>query len=108
MVYGDRHKYLSAILTLDIEEAAQYASAHGISYHRPEELATHPQICQLLESRVAQLNQHLASYETIKKFIIAPTDFSPETGELTPTLKIKRKVVTQKYQAQLEQLYAEE
>ncbi|HEY7494285.1 MAG TPA: long-chain fatty acid--CoA ligase [Candidatus Tectomicrobia bacterium] len=108
MVYGDRHKYLSAVLTLDMEEAAQYAGAHGISYHQPEDLATHPQIRQLLESRVAQLNQRLASYETIKKFIIAPTDFSPETGELTPTLKIKRKVVAQKYQAQLEQLYAAE
>jgi long-chain acyl-CoA synthetase len=108
MVYGDRHKYLSAILTLDMEEAAQYASAHGISYHRAEDLATHPQMRQLLESRVAQLNQRLASYETVKKFIVAPTDFSLETGELTPTLKIKRQVVTQKYQAQLEQLYAEE
>jgi long-chain acyl-CoA synthetase len=67
--------------------------------------ATHPRIQQLIEARVAQLNTQLASYETIKKFIIAPTDFTPESGELTPTLKIKRKVVTQQYQAQLDQLY---
>ena len=58
-----------------------------------------------LEARVAQLNAQLASYETIKKFIIAPTDFTPESGELTPTLKVKRKVVTQQYQEQLERLY---
>jgi long-chain acyl-CoA synthetase len=108
MVYGDRRNYLTAVLTLDLEEAAQYAQAHGISYNRPEELATHPQIRQLLAQRVEQHNQHLASYETIKKFIIAPTDFTQEGGELTPTLKVKRKVVTQKYQAQLNQLYTAE
>jgi long-chain acyl-CoA synthetase len=59
----------------------------------------------LLEERVAQLNAQLASYETIKKFVIAPTDFTPEGGELTPTLKVKRKVVTQQYQEQLDRLY---
>ena len=56
--------------------------------------AVHPQIQQFIEAHVAQRNAQLASYETIKKFIIAPTDFTPESGELTPTLKVKRKVVT--------------
>jgi long-chain acyl-CoA synthetase len=107
MVYGDRRNYLTAVLTLDIEEVGAYAHQHGIQYHHPAELATHPQIRQLLEDRVSQLNQRLASYETVKKFIIAPTDFSPENGQLTPTLKVKRKIVTQKYQVQLEQLYQE-
>jgi long-chain acyl-CoA synthetase len=105
MVYGDRHKYLTAVLTLDLEETIPYAREHDISFNQPEELAAHPQIHALLESRVAQFNQHLASYETIKQFIIAPTDFTLENGELTPTLKVKRKVVTQKYQSQLDQLY---
>jgi long-chain acyl-CoA synthetase len=107
MVYGDRHHYLTAVLTLDMEEVGPYARAHNIPYHQPEELAAQPQIRQLVESRVAALNQRLASYETIKKFIIAPTDFSPENGLLTPTLKVKRKIVTQQYQTQLEQLYQE-
>lgn len=107
MVYGDRKKYLAAVLTLDAAETTQYAQAQGIAFERPEELATHPQIHALIEDRVTQLNQRLASYETIKKFIIAPSDFTPENGELTPTLKIKRKAVTQKYQTQLEQLYEE-
>jgi long-chain acyl-CoA synthetase len=107
MVYGDRRNYLTAVLTLDMEEIGPYARAHNIPYNHPEELATQPQIQQLVESRIAELNQRLASYETIKKFIIAPTDFSPENGLLTPTLKVKRKVVTQQYQTQLEQLYQE-
>jgi long-chain acyl-CoA synthetase len=108
MVYGDRQKYLTAVITLDPEETAQYAREQGIQYAKFEELATHPQIAKLIEEHVVQLNQRLASYETIKKFIIAPTDFTQENGELTPTLKVKRKVVTQKYQAQLAQLYAED
>jgi long-chain acyl-CoA synthetase len=105
MVYGDRRQFLTAVLTLDMEELPGYASAHGIPGSTAAELAAHPQIQQLIEERVAHINQRLASYETIKKFIIAPKDFTPESGELTPTLKIKRKVVTQTYQAQLEQLY---
>ena len=107
MVYGDRKKYLSAVLTLDVAETVQYAHAQGIAFHQPEELATHPQIHTLIENRVMQLNQRLAAYETVKRFIIAPSDFTPESGELTPTLKVKRKVVTQKYQTQLDQLYEE-
>jgi long-chain acyl-CoA synthetase len=107
MVYGDRRNYLVGVLTLNLEEVELYAREHHIAYNTPEELAAHPQIRQLLEGRVAECNQRLASYETLKKFIIAPIDFSQENGQLTPTLKVKRKVVTEKYQAQLEQLYQE-
>jgi long-chain acyl-CoA synthetase len=105
MVYGDRRPYLTAVLTLDVDATYQYAQAHGIAAEAFPALAAHPQIQQFIEARVAQLNAQLASYETIKKFIIAPTDFTPESGELTPTLKVKRKVVTQQYQEQLERLY---
>jgi len=105
MVYGDRRPYLTAVLTLDLDAIRLYAQAHGIGADTAPAGAVHPQIQQLIEAHVAQCNAHLASYETIKKFIIAPTDFTPESGELTPTLKVKRKVVTQRYQAQLDRLY---
>jgi long-chain acyl-CoA synthetase len=105
MVYGDRRPYLTALLTLDLDETCRYARAHGIAADTAPALAAHPQIYQLIAARVAQINQQLAAYETIKKFIIAPTDFTPESGELTPTLKVKRKVVTQMYQEQLDRLY---
>lgn len=105
MVYGDRRPYLTAVVTLDLEETRRYARAHGIAGETLPELAAQPQVQQLLESRVAQLNRQLAPYETIKKIFIAPNDFTPETGELTPTLKVRRKVVSQQYAAQIEQLY---
>src|SRR6266571_8600291 len=105
LVYGDRRPYLTALLTLDLDETCRYAGAHGIPGETAQEFAVQPQIQQLLETRVAHLNQQLASYETIKNFIVAPTDFTPENGELTPTLKVKRKVVIQKYQEQIERLY---
>jgi long-chain acyl-CoA synthetase len=105
MVYGDRRNYLTAILTLDPDAITAYAHEHGLGATSLTDLATHPNVVKLLGERVDDCNQHLASYESIKKFMIAPTDFSPESGELTPTLKVKRKVVTQKYYAQLEQLY---
>ncbi len=108
MVYGDRQKYLTAVLTLDPEEIAVYAREQGLGDTAMETLATHPHVVKLLEERVATYNERLASYETVKKFIVAPTDFTQESGELTPTLKVKRKVVTQKYAAQLEQLYEED
>src|SRR5262245_3347202 len=105
LVYGDRRPYLAAGLTLDVEATRRYASVYGIPGETAPELAGQPQIQQLLEARVAHLNQQLAPYETIKQFIIAPTDFTLESGELTPTLKIKRQVVIQKYQEQIERLY---
>lgn len=105
MVYGDRRPYLTAVLTLDMEETTRYAQEQGLSDVTATALAGHPQIRELLEKRLTHLNQRLAPYETIKKFIIAATDFTPESGELTPTLKVKRKVVVQKYHQELEQLY---
>lgn len=105
MVYGDRRPYLTAILTLDVDAMQRYAHTHGIAVSAASDLAQHPQIVQLLTERVERLNTQLASYETIKKFFIAPTDFTPEGGELTPTLKVKRKVVTEKYQDEIARMY---
>ena len=105
MVYGDRRPFLTAVLTLDMEAAASYARELGISGETAAELADNPQVRTLLEGRVERVNQRLAPYETIKKFVIAREDFTEASNELTPTLKVKRQVVTQKYQAELDALY---
>ena len=105
MVYGDRRPFLTAVLTLDVEAATAYARELGISGETAAELAENPQIRTLLEGRVERVNQRLAPYESIKKFVIAREDFTEASNELTPTLKVKRQVVTQKYQAELDQLY---
>ena len=107
MAYGDRKKYLVALITLDQPQVEAWATENGIQYQSWEELASHPKVRELIQHEVDERNKQLASFETIKKFIIVPQDFSIESGELTPTLKIKRKVITQRYQEQLEALYEE-
>ncbi len=108
MVYGDKQKYLTAIVTLDPDEITAYAHQQGIEDTRIDALAAHPEIVKLLDERVTVVNQRLPSFESIIKFVIAPEDFTQEGGELTPTLKVKRKVVTEKYATELAQLYAED
>ena len=63
-------------------------------------------MARLYEQRIAEINQGLAPYETIKKFVLLPRDFSIEAGELTPTLKFRRKVISEHYKDQIERMYA--
>ena len=105
MVYGDRRPFLTAVLTLDGDAATAYARNHGISGDSLAQLAESPQLRTVLEGRVERVNQRLASYESIKKFVIAREDFTEASNELTPTLKVKRRVVTEKYQSELDALY---
>ncbi len=107
VAYGDRKKYLTALVTLDQEQVEAWATAEGIPYSSWPELAAHPRVKELIEKENAEKNSDLASFETIKKFVILPQDFSIESGELTPSLKIKRKVVFDRYRDQLEALYDE-
>ena len=105
MVYGDRRPFLTAVLTLDVDAAKAYARDHGISGDSVAQLAESPQLHTVLKGRVEQVNQRLAPYESIKKFVVAREDFTEASNELTPTLKVKRKVVTEKYQSELDALY---
>ena len=105
MVYGDRRPFLTAVLTLDVDAATAYARDHGISGDSVAQLAESPQLRTVLEGRVERVNQRLAPYESIKKFVVAREDFTEASNELTPTLKVKRKVVTEKYQSELDALY---
>ena len=105
LAYGDRQKYLVALLTLDQEEVSQWAKDQGLSWQTFEELAAHPKVRELIEREVAQINAHLASFENIRRFRILPKDFTIEDGELTPTLKVKRKTVNAKYLDSIKELY---
>jgi long-chain acyl-CoA synthetase len=104
-VYGDRKKYLTALLTLSSEEIAKWAAENGVDGRDPALLAKAPRVEAMMRARVEKLNLSLAPFEQIKKFVLLGTDFSQETGELTPTLKVKRKVVIQKYGMLLDALY---
>jgi long-chain acyl-CoA synthetase len=105
MVYGDRKKYLTALFTLDQAEVESYAREKGIECNNFGELTRHPEIVRLVEGIVEEKNRHLARFETIKKFIILPHDLTQAANEITPTMKVRRKVVTAKYEHLLEKLY---
>jgi long-chain acyl-CoA synthetase len=105
MIHADRRKFVSVVVTLNSD--AVRAWAKGLEVDGAEALAKHPKVRDLIEERIEGVNKTLASYESIKKFIIAPREWTPESGELTPTLKVKRKVVTQIFQKELDALYDE-
>jgi long-chain acyl-CoA synthetase len=106
LVHGDNRKYIVALITLDPAILRQIARDKGISFQDDAALTQHPAILEMVRKAVADTNTQLASYETIKRFSILQKDFSIETGELTPSLKVKRKLLDQKYKKQIEALYS--
>jgi long-chain acyl-CoA synthetase len=104
-VYGDRKKYLTALITLSPDEILAWAAKNGIPERDLQALAKRPEVEKLIRDRVEEINRGLASFEQVKRFALLGTDFSQETGELTPTLKIRRKVVVGKYGGLLDALY---
>ncbi len=106
-VYGDGKPYLVAILTPSLERLIELARQLNLAYFDMEDLVANARVKQLFSERIDLVNAKLPSYETIKKFVIIPRDFSVEGGELTPTLKLKRKVIYGKYHEKLEGLYFE-
>ncbi|HWH21456.1 MAG TPA: AMP-dependent synthetase/ligase, partial [Solirubrobacterales bacterium] len=105
VVVGDRRPYLVALVTLDSEEAVAYAKDHGLP-EDPAQLSRSPEIRKVIEGHVDQINQKFARVEQVKKVAILPRDLTQEDGELTPTLKVKRAVVTAKHEKEIDELYA--
>jgi long-chain acyl-CoA synthetase len=105
VVVGDRKPYLVALVTLDPEEAVAYAKEHGLA-EDPAQLAANGAVREAIEAHLAKVNEKFARVEQVKKIAILPQDLSQESGELTPTMKVKRAVVADKHQGEIEQLYA--
>jgi len=105
MVHGDRRPYPVALITLNPEELAKFAREHGILAADPSVLVKHPKVLERVQRTVDEKNSELQSYAKVKKFMVLPEDFSVENGGLTPTLKVKRKVISEKYRAALDSLY---
>jgi long-chain acyl-CoA synthetase len=100
VVIGDRRKYVSVLLTVVEAEAKKLSGAATYA-----EATRHPAVRQKVQEAIDRLNATLPSYETIKRFHILDRDFSQETGELTPTLKVKRKACTQKFKKEIDGMY---
>ena len=105
VVLGDRRNYLTALLTLDPQLLASEAEKIGSPAKDLESAALCPKMRSHLEERVAAVNHQLARFETIKRFTVLPVDFTVEGGELTPTMKLKRSVISGKYALEIEDLY---
>lgn len=104
VVIGDRRKYLTALVALEPDAAARFAEKIGKAGQKPHEL---PEVRAEIQKHVDEVNSQLAQVETVKKFTIIPRAFSIEDGELTPTLKIKRRVVAKNFSAEIEAMYEE-
>ncbi len=108
LVYGDKKKYLSALVIPDFDGLKKYAAFKEIRYKDLKELAANEKIRSFLKRRIDLKQKDIPSFAQIKKFIILDEEFTQTKGELTPTLKIKRKVVTEKYKRLLDSLYEED
>jgi long-chain acyl-CoA synthetase len=105
MVHGDKRPYLVALVTLNEENVAKWAQDNGLTGSIAE-LAKHDKVKALVQKYIDELNAKEPSYSSIKKFHILPQDFTQETGELTPTLKVKRKFTSEKYKELIDGFYA--
>jgi long-chain acyl-CoA synthetase len=105
-VVGEGKNYITALIVPQFELLKDLAREKNISYNGNEDLIRSPEIIAFFDEKVNEINKGLARYEQIKKFRLLPRPFSEETGELTPTLKMKRRVISEKYSGEIHSLYA--
>jgi long-chain acyl-CoA synthetase len=106
-VIGDTRKYASVIISPHFPLLEDWAHANGVTYKSRQELVASGKVRDLYKGIVEDLNKKLAHFETIKKIVVVPDEFTVATGEITPTLKLKRRVIEAKYKDQINQLYQE-
>ncbi|KQX68900.1 AMP-dependent synthetase [Angustibacter sp. Root456] len=105
-VHGDGRHYITALITLDPDAMATWAERHGMAGARYEDVVTAPQVREMVQHYVDELNRGLGRWETVKKFQVLDHDLTVETGELTPSLKLRRRVVEARYADVLDAFYA--
>ncbi|MBI1734237.1 MAG: long-chain fatty acid--CoA ligase [Candidatus Rokubacteria bacterium] len=105
VVIGDRRPYPVALLTLEPGELRRFARDRGILVTDPERLARHPDVVARLERAVAAVNARLQSYARVKRFAVLPAELTEDAGELTPTQKVRRRYVAEKYRVEIDALY---
>jgi long-chain acyl-CoA synthetase len=106
VMHADRRPYPVALITLDPEEIVHFAREHGLPEDDLAALSSDPKIVELIQGELDRVNENYARVEQIKRFFILDHDLSQETGELTPTLKVKRNVINELYADRFEKLYA--
>ena len=106
-IIADQRKFVSALIVPVYPLLEEYAQQHGIAFKDREELCANPQIMEMMKERIDTLQQQLAHYEQVKRFTLLPHHLSMEKGELTNTLKIRRRVLNENYRAEIDTMYEE-
>ena len=104
MVWGDRTSHLVALVTLDAEEARRWAEKEGLGWESLEAVVADSRLVAHIRQRIRERNRDLAAFEAVRDFRILPVDFSTDTGELTPSLKLKRRIVMERYADLLDEM----
>jgi len=107
VLIGNGRRFPAALIVPDWERLESYAKLKGIDASTHQELCVHPRIIDLFERQIAALTPDLAQYERIKRIVLLPHEMTIESGELTPTLKVKRRVIDEKYRDVIDRLYAD-
>ncbi|HKI79840.1 MAG TPA: long-chain fatty acid--CoA ligase [Ignavibacteriaceae bacterium] len=105
VLVGDSRMFLSALIVPDFEAVREYADSHKISYKTNEELAKNEVIYKLIEQDMTRFQKQLANYERVRKFVLLEKPFTIESGEITPSMKVKRKFVEERYKHLIEEMY---
>jgi long-chain acyl-CoA synthetase len=105
LIHGDQKKYVVALITLDKAFILKFAQEHNLEYSDYETLILNPKVTNMVRVAMSETNNSLASYESIKRYKILSQEFTVESGELTPSLKVKRKLLDKKFAAEIAELY---
>jgi len=107
VVLGDRRKFASVIISPYFPLLEEWARANHVSFSSRQELVANPKVKALYEGIIAEVNRGLARYETLKRVLLVPDEFTANDGTLTPTLKLRRKAIEERYRKQIDDLYRE-
>jgi long-chain acyl-CoA synthetase len=106
-VLGDRRKFASVIIAPNFPLLEEWARANDVSFSSRQHLIADPKIVELYAGIVAEVNRGLARYETLKKILLVADEFTANDGTLTPTFKLRRKAVEERYRKEIDELYSE-
>ncbi len=107
VLVGNERKFPSALIVPNFDQLKNYAKIKNLSLETPAEFCTHLRIINLIERQIAELTENLSGYEKVKKFALLENELTVEGGELTPTMKVKRRVIDEKYYKIIEKMYTE-
>ncbi len=105
IVIGEKRPFLIAVIVPDFAKLNEYAAAHSIAARTSKELIEHKDILQIYEKLMRTISRQLATHEKVRKFLLIEEAFSIEKGNMTPTMKLKRKAITEKYAQEIDKVY---